>query len=95
MALHSKTIKVVDYDEFRDAIPTSGVFDMMDCAVEIWCPEASDVDEVQKMVNLLESMVHVTDIQIGSDIDNLASPGYRVVITEMPNDIIRKFTRKR
>lgn len=71
-------------------LPNSGLFDMTDCAVEIWCPEAAEIEEVQRMVSLVESMVHVTDVKIGSDIENLASDDYRVVLIEDKNDITQK-----
>lgn len=71
-------------------LPNSGLFDMTDCAVEIWCPEAAEIEEVQRMVSLVESMVHVTDVKIGSDIENLASDDYRVVLIEDKNDITKK-----
>ena len=77
-----KTLKVKSYEDFRDSLPTSGLFEMTDCAVEIWCPELAEADEIQRMVTLIESMVHVTDIKIGSDIENLTSDDYRVVLTE-------------
>jgi len=94
---YSKTMKVTDYNEFRDAISTSGVFDMTDCEVQIWCPLDSDVKEVQKMVTLIESMVHVTDVEIGSQVQEMSSMDhYRVVITEVPNQIAKnRFTRER
>lgn len=71
-------------------LPNSGLFDMTDCAVEIWCPEAAEIEEIQRMVSLVESMVHVTDVKIGSDIENLASDDYRVVLIEDKNDITKK-----
>jgi hypothetical protein len=55
---------------------------MTDCAVEIWCPEMAQIEEIQRMVHLIESMVHVTDVKIGSDVTNLTSDDYRVVLTE-------------
>jgi hypothetical protein len=90
---NARTLKVSNYDDFREMIPTSGVFEMSDCEVEIWCPEMADTQEIEKMVKLIESMLHVTDVRIGSTIDNLTSEDYRVVITEVPFDIKKKFSR--
>ena len=95
MALFSKTLKVSDYDTFRDSISSSGVFDMTDCAVEIWCPETSDAAEIEKMVKLLESMVHVTDVKVGSAVEDLVSTNYRVIVTEVPKDGSQRFSRER
>lgn len=93
MAINAHTLLVRTYDDFRDALPTSGLFEMTDCEVEIWCPELSDVSEVERMVNLIESMVHVKDMKIGSSVQDLLSEEYRVVITEVPNDIRKKYAR--
>ncbi len=80
-----RTLTVKTYEDFLESIPTSGLFEMTDCAVEIWCPEFAQADEVQRMVVLLESMVHLTDVKIGSDIENLLSDDYRVVLIEDSN----------
>ena len=95
MALFTKTLKVQSYDDFRDQVPSSGIFEMTDCAVEIWCPEDSDTSEIERMVKLLESMVHVTDVKVGSAIEDLASNDYRIVITEVPSDNSKRFSRER
>lgn len=85
-----RTITVHDYDDFRDSLPSSGLFEMTDCSLEIWCPEQSQIEEVQRMVSLVESMVHVTDVRIGSDVENLTSDNYRVVIIEDNNHVGKK-----
>lgn len=90
---YSKVIEALDYATLRDSLPSSGVFDMTDCAVKIWCPLNSDVAEVQRMVSLIESMVHVTDVEIGSEAKDLTSEKYRVVITEVRQDIRKKYPR--
>lgn len=90
---YSKVIETTDYANLRDNLSTSGVFDMTDCTVKIWCPEDSDVEEVQRMVSLIESMVHVTDVEVGSEIKDLTSENYRVVITEVKRDIRKKYPR--
>jgi hypothetical protein len=92
--MSKRTLTVRTYEDFLDTIPTSGLFEMTDCAVEIWCPEMAQVEEIQKMVSLLESMVHLTDVKIGSDIENLTSNDYRVVLIEDSDTIGRsKYTR--
>jgi hypothetical protein len=88
--LPSRTITVKTYDEFRDTVPFSGVFEMTDCSVEIWCPELAEVEEVGRMVALIESMVHVTDIRVGSSIEDFASDDYRVIISEQPDKLAKK-----
>ena len=78
----TRTLHVKNYDDFLDSLPTSGVFEMTDCTVEIWCPELAEVQELERMVRLIESMVHVTDVKIGSEIEDMASAEYRVVVTQ-------------
>lgn len=95
VGLHSKKINVESYEDLRDSISSSGVFDMTDCAVEIGCPEDSDVSEVQKMVHLIESMVHVTDIQISSTHENFENNYYTIKMTETPNNPKTRFIRGR
>jgi cell division GTPase FtsZ len=75
-------MSVKNYDDFLDSLPTSGVFDMTDCTVEIWCPELAEVAELERMVRLIESMVHVTDVRIGSTIEDMVEDEYRVIITQ-------------
>ena len=78
----TRTLHVKTYEEFRESLPTSGVFDMTDCAVEIWCPELAEAEELQRMVTLIESMVHVTDVRVGSSLFDMLSDEYRVVVTQ-------------
>jgi hypothetical protein len=84
MAKTSTTIKANDYTDLLDKISSSGLFEMTDCNVEIWCPEQSDTEEVEKMVHLIESMVHVLDIKVGSSIEDMASDTYRIILKEPP-----------
>lgn len=88
----ARTLKVKNYEDFLDALPTSGVFDMTDCSVEIWCPELAQTPELERMVSLIESMIHVTDVRIGSDVEDLLSDEYRVVVT--PGDPEQKIRRR-
>tara|TARA_B110000503_G_scaffold49553_1_gene80491 strand:+ start:347 stop:631 length:285 start_codon:yes stop_codon:yes gene_type:complete len=89
-----KSLRVDSYEDLRDSIATTGIFEMLDCRIEIWCPLESDALEVEKMVKLVESMVHVTDVKIGSKVEDTISDSYRIVITEASNPIAR-FRRER
>jgi hypothetical protein len=93
MIKNTRIMEVESYEDFRDRIPHSGLFEMTDCTLEVWCPMESDVAEVQRMVTLVESMVHVTDVEIGSRTEDLLSDKYSVVITEIKNDIRKKYLR--
>ena len=89
----TRTINVNTYDELRDSISSSGMFDMDDCAVEIWCPEISEVSEIQKMVTLIESMVHVNDVRVGSRVEDFISDEYQIVVTEDNKLTKNRFSR--
>ena len=93
MTKYSRTLEVESYDDLRERIPSSGLFEMTDCTLQVWCPLESDTSEVERMVNLVESMVHVADVEIGSRIEDITSEKYRVVITEIKNDIRKKYLR--
>lgn len=95
MALHSRTLKVSSYDQLREELPTSGVFDMTDCAVEIWCPEIAQAEEIERMSILIESMLHVTDIKVGSGVEDLVSDSYRIVFLEDNRHNKTRFSRDR
>lgn len=93
MIKNIRTIEVESYEDFRDRVPNSGLFEMTDCTVKVWCPLDSDVREVEKMVNLVESMIHVMVVEVGSRIEDTDSEKYRIVITEIKNDIRKKYSR--
>lgn len=84
-SVYQRVLEVTDYNDFRDKLATSGVFDMTDCSAKISCPLESDSSEIERMVKLLESMVHVTDVEVGSSVEDLSSEVYRVVIREEPS----------
>jgi hypothetical protein len=82
-----------DADDFRDQLANSGVFDMYDCEVEIYCPELALAEEVQRMVNTIESMINVVDVRIVSTPETLQIENYQVIITEVPNNYRKRLSR--
>lgn len=88
-----RILNPIDADEFRDLLPNSGVFDMLDCQVEIYCPELAPAAEVQKMVNTIESMINVTDVVVSSTPETLHSETYKVIITQVPLDRLKRPNR--
>lgn len=89
----TRILNPVNADDFRDKLPYSGVFDMMDCEVEIYCPELAQADDVQRMVSTIESMINVVDIRITSTPETLHSPTYQVIIKEVPIQIAKRTAR--
>lgn len=89
-----RKISAKDPADLRDLLPTSGVFDMLDCAVEIYCPELAQADDVQKIVTTIESMINVVDVKVTATPETLQNTKYQVIITEVPVDVAKRFTRK-
>jgi hypothetical protein len=67
---------------------------MLDCEVEIYCPELATTDDIQKMVSTLESMINVVDVRVSSTPETLHNESYQVIIKEVPVDVAKRFTRK-
>jgi hypothetical protein len=59
-----RILTVSSSDELRDILPESGLFDMMDCEVELLCPPTAETSEIEKMVTVIESMINVTDVRV-------------------------------
>lgn len=90
----SRTLEVLSADEFRDMLPNSGVFGMLDCEVEVVCPPAAEVPEIEKMVMLLESMINVTDVRIVGIPRSEEDEHYIIKITEVSTDIAKGKTKR-
>lgn len=88
-------LKVKNYEELRDSLATSGLFEMTDCLVEIRCPLDSDVNEIKKMTAVIESMVHVTDVQVASTYEDLTESQYTVTLTQDETKFKRSMTRRK
>lgn len=87
-------ILVNNADELRDSLPSSGVFELTDCTVLIDCPLDSDAEEVRKMVTILESAIHVTDVNVVGHIQSQGDQ-YLVEIIEVPIDIAEGRKRRK
>ncbi len=85
----SKTLEVYSADEFREMLPSSGVFDMLDCKVELVCPPGAQTSEIEKMVTLIESMINVVDIRVVGVPRSEAEETYLITITNVPFEISR------
>lgn len=69
-------------DDLRDALPTSGLFDMTDCTALIDCPLDSSAEEVRKMVAVLEGAIHVVDVVVVGNVKH-DGPEYLIEIAEV------------
>ncbi len=90
----SRTLEVHSSDEFRELLPTSGVFDMLDCEVEVVCPPSAQTGEIEKMVTLIESMINVTDVRVVGVPRSESEETYLITITNVPFEISKGRTKR-
>lgn len=80
-------LEVSSYEELRDQLPHTTVFDMVDCAVQIYSPYQAPVDDLHKITAFLESVINVTDLKITPD-DSIDR--YAIYINSVPVPYSRK-----
>lgn len=68
-------------DEFRKLLPSSGLFDMLDCTLSVRSNALSEIDDIDMIVKLVESAINVVDVNISADYD---TEGFVIQITEVP-----------
>jgi hypothetical protein len=94
MRIGPKKIIVVDgSDELRDALPLSGMFDMLDCEVELLCPPTAATSEIEKMVKIIESMINVTDIRVTGIPRSEDERNYMITISNVPIEVAKGKSR--
>lgn len=74
------TLKVHSAEEFRAALPSTEVFDMVDCSVSITAPWDVSVEDMDNITTFLESVINVLDTQVEFG----SHEGIVVVVTETP-----------
>lgn len=84
-----RLLSVIDSDELRDALPSSGLFDMLDCEVELMCPPNARTSEIEKMVNIIESMINVTDIRVSGVPRSEDDLSYNIKISNVPVEVAK------
>lgn len=84
-----RTITVMDADELRDALPASGMFDMLDCDVELLCPPNARTSEIERMVKIIESMINVTDIRVSGVPRSENELSYNIKISNAPTEVAK------
>ena len=67
MTSKNVTLRVENFDELRDSLHQTGLFDMADCIVEISCGMDSSVNEVQKMFSFIKTTINVVDTTVITD----------------------------
>jgi DNA polymerase III alpha subunit (gram-positive type) len=67
MTSKNVTLRVENFDELRDSLHQTGLFEMADCIVEISCSMDSSVSEVQKMFSFIKTTINVVDTTVITD----------------------------
>jgi hypothetical protein len=84
-----RILTVTGSDELRDILPQSGVFDMLDCDVELLCPPNAMTSEIERMVNVIESMINVTDVRVVGVPRSEEEETFIVTISNVPVEIAK------
>ncbi len=61
------TLRVENFEELRDSLHQTGLFDMADCIVEISCNLNGSVNEVEKMFSFIKTTINVVDTTVITD----------------------------
>jgi hypothetical protein len=85
-----RILTVTSSDDLRDALPESGIFDMLDCEVELLCPPTAATSEIEKMVTVIESMINVTDVRVTGIPRSENEQNYILTITNVPLEIANR-----
>jgi hypothetical protein len=94
MTNNQKRVLIVEgSDELRDILPESGIFDMLDCEVELLCPPTAPTSEIEKMVTIIESMINVTDVRVTGIPRSEDERNYMVTISNVPIEVVKGKTR--
>jgi hypothetical protein len=80
----STVLTVHDPEEFRDALPTSGVFDIFDCSMLLEFSPHAVVQDLEKYVNILESCIHIVDMDVQPNYELDDDGQIRITISEVP-----------
>lgn len=91
--LTRRVLTVDSSDELRDVLPLSGMFDMLDCEVELLCPPTAPTSEIEKMVHIIESMINVTDVRVTGIPRSEEDRSYTVTISNVPIEVAKRKTR--
>jgi hypothetical protein len=83
-------------DEFRDALPESGVFDFTDCILKVQANEFTEIAELQQITKILGAAIHITDVEIKTRPYDLAfdyeENGIHIEVTSVPLSIAERKT---
>ena len=85
------TLRVENFDELRDSLHQTGLFDMADCIVEISCNLDSSVNEVEKMFSFIKTTINVVDWTVITDNE---LENYKIQLREVDPPFMRGPARR-
>lgn len=74
------TLRAETASELVDALPLSGLYDLYDCTLELFCYADASVEDVDFIRRSIEAAINVADVVITSTPDTY---GYKAVISEI------------
>lgn len=77
-------LTVHDPEEFREALPSSGVFDIFDCRLLLEFNANVVIQDLEKYVMILESCINIVDMDVQPAFDGLEDDEVRITISEVP-----------
>jgi hypothetical protein len=78
-------LKATSVEELREALPSSGLFELQDCDLDIHCYAGATVEDLDLIRSIIEGAINVRDIRITASFE---IEGYEIKIKEVPISII-------
>lgn len=78
------TITVHDPEEFREALPQSGVFDIFDCSLLLEFNPHSVIQDLEKYVAILGSCINIVHMDVQPNYEVADDSEIRITISEVP-----------
>lgn len=75
-------------EEYRRALPETGLFDIFDCELTITTSPHTSVFDIDGIVKLTQACIHVTDVDI--NLDDSFDDEIHVTIAEVPLYVAEK-----
>lgn len=88
----NRILRPSEVEDLLHIIPASGVFEMLDCNVYVKYPEHATTGDLEKITNLIQSMIHVEDIKISNT--PTEDDRYRIEIEETNLSSTRTFPKR-
>ena len=83
---------VENAQEYREALPETGIFDKFDCTISITCPEDTLIKEIEEISFFTKACINVVDITVKN-----AETKYNMIqvdLTEVPIHVAERRTER-